>query len=451
MPFTINSLFLFSRFISLAGITPPSTLSVVPATYAETISMSWPAVDWSSKEFSNVLFSILGTGSFTHSPSSSFLQTARQAAQAMEVLPIPPPATNSSYIQTFYGPTVQCSSANEIQQGYFDYYAAAMGNSTTLVATQATFESGRLKMPAEPTRGDPFMLYFSAFTPYTVTYNNVLLFGETNNPGPALSAGAADKFNNWAAQFPPSNEPYEASPNPLAPGQMIYNQVVQKIFIQTSNQSLVCVLGNASITFQMEYVNGTQNLVYTKTEDFKPLLVPIASEELFDLSNGQAWNSSSSGYFIQLNSYVAYFLALSSVLNGNVTTSLMDNFAQTVSDTMTLYDYTSGILKNGLSACDDFVHGYWDDNAIALGGLRNNNITTRPIVSWREASSSGFYNSSDSYKGGYTVPQPGLLTSITNNLFQKPSWMCRNRTLARAIEDLANNITISMLSSPQLT
>lgn len=41
-------------------------------------------------------------------------------------------------------------------------------------------------------------------------------------------------------------------------------------------------------------------------------------------------------------------------------------------------------------------------------------------------------------------------TNISNNLFTKPPWMCRNQTLLKAIEDLANNITISMLSSPGL-
>ena len=40
--------------------------------------------------------------------------------------------------------------------------------------------------------------------------------------------------------------------------------------------------------------------------------------------------------------------------------------------------------------------------------------------------------------------------NISNNLFTKPPWMCRNQTLLKAIEDLANNITISMLSSPNL-
>ena len=40
--------------------------------------------------------------------------------------------------------------------------------------------------------------------------------------------------------------------------------------------------------------------------------------------------------------------------------------------------------------------------------------------------------------------------NLSNDLFTKPAWICRNQTFLRAIEDLANNITISMLSSASL-
>ena len=56
--------------------------------------------------------------------------------------------------------------------------------------------------------------------------------------------------------------------------------------------------------------------------------------------------------------------------------------------------------------------------------------------------------------GGGTIsgwePDSKKFANISNNLFTKPSWMCRNESLLRAIEDLANNVTISMLSSASL-
>jgi hypothetical protein len=35
--------------------------------------------------------------------------------------------------------------------------------------------------------------------------------------------------------------------------------------------------------------------------------------------------------------------------------------------------------------------------------------------------------------------------------FEKPCHMCRNRSLARAMEDLATNVTLSMITSADLT
>jgi hypothetical protein len=60
-------------------------------------------------------------------------------------------------------------------------------------------------------------------------------------------------------------------------------------------------------------------------------------------------------------------------------------------------------MQTGLIACDDIAHNYW----YRTYGFANN--------------------------------------------FPSEPWMCRNRTLDRAIEDLANNITISMLSSANFT
>jgi hypothetical protein len=366
----------------------------------------------------------------------------------MEILRIPAPSTNATYRQTFYGPTVQCSPANETQQRYFDFYTSALGNESLVVATQSSFENNKLNPPPDPLklfRGNPFMLFFSAFTPLTTTYNAILDSGDSNNNGPARVSGSVDKFNNWVAQIPGSFYADSiGTKGPHAPGmESLSDEAVQQIFVQTSNQSLVCYLGNASFAIEMVYVNGIQNVVDTAVTDFTPLLAPMASEDLFDLSTGVAYNSTTTNEFIQRNAYIAYFLALSSVLNGNITTSISDNMDYIVADTMTLWDSTSKVLQNGLSACEDFKHGYWDDNAIALGGTKDDSI--RPVVRWDEAGRTEFHNFS------LGSVQTGPLTAITNHLFQKPAWMCRNRTLARAIEDLANNITISLLSSTKLT
>ena len=97
---------------------------------------------------------------------------------------------------------------------------------------------------------------------------------------------------------------------------------------------------------------------------------------------------------------------------------------------MSLFDSSSRALLNGLSACDDIVHSFWDENPIGIGP---NGVVLLNSTEFAHKESVFHYN-----------------LNISNRLFEKPSWMCRNRTLINAIEDLANNITISMLSSADL-
>jgi hypothetical protein len=76
------------------------------------------------------------------------------------------------------------------------------------------------------------------------------------------------------------------------------------------------------------------------------------------------------------------------------------------------------MLSTGLIACDDIQASPW----VNLSGDGSPDLQTN--VSWRQ---------------------------MFQNTFPSEPWMCRNQTFLRAIEDLANNITISYLSSPDLT
>jgi hypothetical protein len=76
---------------------------------------------------------------------------------------------------------------------------------------------------------------------------------------------------------------------------------------------------------------------------------------------------------------------------------------------------TSKALKKGLIVCEDMAHTYWFNNTWEF--------VTEIEKYENEANSS------------YT----------RNDSFDKPSWICRNRTVAPAIEDLLSNLTISML------
>jgi hypothetical protein len=112
--------------------------------------------------------------------------------------------------------------------------------------------------------------------------------------------------------------------------------------------------------------------------------------------------------------FFTHFQALGSLLLGNLT--IIDDFS---SLTAMVLGFTSGkaatnILTTGLMACEE----------IANSPFKNLPFKSAPLVN---------------------------VTSIFMTAFLSQPGTCRNQTLLRAIEDLANNITISYLSTPDLT
>ncbi|MCJ1265013.1 hypothetical protein MMC22_004888 [Lobaria immixta] len=204
-------------------------------------------------------------------------------------------------------------------------------------------------------------------------------------------------------------------------------------------------MGNASFDVGYEFVNAAPTVAEYSISMFEPFWMP---ESGYDLQSISPDNNAVPNYWNPFKSYMAIYLALSSLLNGN--------------------DDSSKVLQHGLSACDEFVHGYvsppvsffetsWVPLKLALSKARGditwngNNaigIGKQGPVLWQNATT-----------GTGTAPEVDAdelqlsdekFTNISNDLFTKPAWMCRNRTLLKAIEDLANNITISMLSSASL-
>jgi len=104
--------------------------------------------------------------------------------------------------------------------------------------------------------------------------------------------------------------------------------------------------------------------------------------------------------------YYSSLVAFGSNLFGNVSLENSTNTCITPGCNRPLYlaEASSHVLETGLIACDDIAHNYW----YSTYGSQNPNL------------------------------------NVTK--FPSEPWMCRKRTLARGIEDLANNITISMLS-----
>ncbi|KUJ06311.1 uncharacterized protein LY89DRAFT_633084 [Mollisia scopiformis] len=401
---------LISWLTALAGVTPPGTLSVVPNLLNETRLTSLASPNWNSAAFFNN-FTLV-------EPSFRIMAMATQVADSMAITPLTPPQPNSSFTLNFYGPSLQCSAANSTQQPAFDYYTNAIGagansNGQYPTLTKSTFENGNLTLNFTGEQAGPYMAVLSAFAPYEGSQG--WFRGDTSNTltYSPISSSQTDQYNNWDVDFPFNDVDFEPQ----------YTHT-QQLWLLTSTDQYVCILGNASYTAELEFTNGVQTKVAYTTNDF----VPIYMNEPEGIG--------ATTLPADTLSYMSLFIALTSLISGNVTlgtTPPYNTLPGSTSVNMQIWDSSSRSLMTGLSACDDFTNNFFINNPIAIGG---NESTARetPV----------FWNSS--LNDRHDLPLVGA-----QDLFNKPDWMCRNRSIALAVEDLAGNITMSMLSSSDLT
>lgn len=397
------------RVASLAGIIPPGTLVVVTGITTNVHPTPMMSFDWNLPSFYDA-------EAFTTLPSANVIEIANEAAENMIVLPLTPPGPNSSFSLQFYGPSVQCSAANTSQQAVFDYYQNTLARA--LIYTKQTYEEGNFTSDTQnqnaPAAGFPVMLVLSAFAPYEGIQG--WLVGNRNPT-------SVDALNNWNIDLPwgslggTGDDPDETPNNPN------YPSVVQQLWVQTTDQSFVCMMGNASYNVDFGFVDGVQTMIQYTTSDFQPLSMARLGGDGNPDEPGPYEVNHQTGFEY---TYMSVFMAFTSLISGNVSTTITAGYGPDQTSNATLFDSSSRALLNGLSVCDDFLNNYWTENPIG----------------WN-------YSSPAPYNKSEQTNDTNL--NVLNNLFEKPAWMCRNRTLMRAVEDLANNITISMLSSSNLT
>jgi hypothetical protein len=118
------------------------------------------------------------------------------------------------------------------------------------IATQRAFEAGNLTWNATsgPISGRQYALMnvLSAFAPFEGDGSWFsAIGGERRN--------TVDLYNNWPVMLPPEySEYYEYEESSFTGWWMRTRQ----LWVQTSNESLVCILGNASYDVDFEFVNG---------------------------------------------------------------------------------------------------------------------------------------------------------------------------------------------------
>jgi hypothetical protein len=222
-------------------------------------------------------------------------------------------------------------------------------------------------------------------------------------------------WSTWYASGTP-NTNYGNLPPPFQRAELKYPQ----LWVQTSTSEIVCTAVNASFHIGVSYIDGVQHVTQQSIEiigDYNLYYADIGEiqgDPTITDSNGVITTSATGGSAVIVwNEYLPHIYSLGGILGGNIT--LRDNIHDNSESVQQYVGYgDSNILGTGLMACDEIANSPFKYEKSSL--IRNVSAT--------------FTNTFSS------TTQP---------------WLCRNRTLARGIEDLANNITISFLSSPYLT
>ncbi|CAI6292817.1 unnamed protein product [Periconia digitata] len=392
--------------MALAGLAPPATLSVVSGSMNHTGKVSWPSLDWNTTRFYDM-------ESHAAQPSPEVLRIATLAAESMAVILPTPPAPNSSFNLLFFGPSMQCSLADSSQNSLLENLADAMANESVMKVTKSLFESSKLRWGEQGIPGGiaPLMNVYSAFSPSSGRMGWLREFGD-------YVIFPVDAFNNWTPNNTLEFQLRSNSDDVLAD----HWEIVQQLWIQTADQGIVCTFGNASFNVLFEFVNAVQTKVEYVITDFTMYKVRDVGYQV------TPYHQYSPGVIAGLNSYMAMYLALSGLLNGNISTTLTNGEDHgnsqriTFDGNVSVYEGTSKILQHGLSACDEIVAGYWTrDNAIGIG-------EDGPVL-WQQAGAAlegyGNPNSSSNAGGGpiegFNIDPSAKFSKISNNLFTKPA------------------------------
>jgi hypothetical protein len=352
--------------MALTGVIPPGTLSITNGLWTTSANFTVPILNISRSNDDLLVWTVRTVNSkkisFTK-PKPEIQRMASQASLNARPVSLLAPAANATYGTKFLGPGLQCKPPNLNQQASFDTY-----NRNTLIQT-GVYNVQQYLDKENKTDPPNWLQYYSAFSPQ-------LHVNVTDTP---IDSGIVDLYGNWKAMGP-------------LPNDRNWDLGVQ-IWVQLSNQSLICSLTNASYDITFQYVNGiqttTQNSVVHLT-DWKNTYV---SRDYAD--------------------YIGYMSALGTVLYGNMSVAgyscnITDSkYKETPGRCYMLSRANSQIGLTGLTACDEFQNSWWEQNADMMS-----KVHTTPSQPWTPPND-------------YTA--------------------CRNKTLARAIEDLAVNMTISML------
>jgi hypothetical protein len=236
----------------------------------------------------------------------------------------------------------------------------------------------------------------------------------------ALAAGRLVRLLYSAlAPYLPANTPGYWLPSCPSDGTSCEWQSRKEIWLQLSNSSIVCNSVNASFEVTIASVGGTQQITeraITVVGNYSTFQI---QQQVDTIQAPKSRNGSTQTNVTQWSPYLSHYYALGALLIGNISLSgtvVSENGVNPIysgDDNTPTNDATTDLLATGLVACDE--------------------IQNSPFISLSVSS------------------KLGNQTQAFIDTFPTEVWMCRNGSLVQAIEDLSNNITISFLSSPDLT
>lgn len=364
------------RTMAFAAITPPATLSVGRGYLNDTSTVPMPSINWASKSIADVV-------DYISFPSYDTLQLASKAAYSMSVIPSgSPPGSNVTFHRQFYGPSVQCAPSNATDDAFFRKYKNSLWDNSQTIPTRKDFETEDYswnywrqlgnktwvskgvnytegERTDRPTNWYPLMNIFSAVSPFSgeqfwanTTYDN------------DTDPGNIDEYGNWWPQIRLnfsvwSNSQYSYGFNSSDVNLNGSRWVAQRLYIQSSDQQIACTLGNASFDVDFQYIDGVQTLASYTISDWKPFWVPLYARYLMGTRDKATNKLLDPEHFRGLNSYMGVYTAFTSLLNGNVTTTLSamrkydtDARVWSFDGNVTVAEGTSKVLQHGLSACE---------------------------------------------------------------------------------------------------
>jgi hypothetical protein len=376
-----------ARSMALCGIVPPGTLSVVPSVGTNETTMTVPTLTFNPVTIEPLSNNLLLDTLTTFRDSNN-----RITAQITLLKPAPPlqrlasvVAQSASHVNI---PSIEPNATFDLQfTGPGLQCETATGNQLALINQYADRMSKEVKAVLT--------------TDITLT--------ERNNSNPPIVPKYLEYFSAFSPQLYPwfkdtavngSFGLVREDGNFLVPNTTYADNAIDygvELWVQLANYSVVCSVTNASYDIGFNYTNGV------------PLLTHNKITHLAKITNVTA---DSTKYF---NNYHAWAAALWSTVYGNATAfSETCNITQPDSTNKTGYCYSidevsSKVVLTGLKDCDDFQHSWWEENADLFGP--------------------------------HKTPSQPFANDFTNQ--------CRNKTIPRALEDMAANLTISMLSFAQ--